>query len=273
MTERTPLDDLTLVVHELVQDVPGLAINMRAARQRLEEISTGSRAPDPGTIAALTAYLAAADNFLKAHIATVQNFKAYLRVVTGKDDETPETVDVWEIVQEAVAVYETKTWAEHDLRIATDLRGFGFIFGCPTELRSAILNLLSNAVKYSFKKVPDAEHRVIHVTGRANEDQEVRLTITNLGTGILPDECEAVKTMGRRGALAIADGKRGTGLGLALVARVAHKHRGSFGIVSSLVPAAMSIDEFKALWKEDPGGALRIPWKTRASLVLRGVER
>ncbi len=83
----------------------------------------------------------------------------------------------------------------------------------------AIRNLLENAVKYS----PDPHPIAVDVERR---NGHAVLSVRDRGIGVPASERDAIFDRFRRGAEARALGIRGTGVGLAMVARIVEAHRG-----------------------------------------------
>ena len=74
----------------------------------------------------------------------------------------------------------------------------------------------------------------MRVKGR-HEDRDYVVEISNYGVGIRPNELATVFQRGYRGALAHAEYRSGTGVGLAVAKRVIEHHRGSLSISSKPV--------------------------------------
>lgn len=92
-------------------------------------------------------------------------------------------------------------------------------FGDPTLLRQMWSNLLSNAIKYTM---PKAERR-IEITGY-EKDKELVYCVADSGVGFNPDYIH--KLFGVFQRLHSAEEFQGTGVGLAIVQRIIHRHGG-----------------------------------------------
>jgi signal transduction histidine kinase len=84
-------------------------------------------------------------------------------------------------------------------------------------IETALRNLIANAVRHNTSTPPQ-----VHVEARA-EDGGWRIEVTDNGVGIAPEDRERIFEAFSQ-ARGPTDG--GSGLGLALVARVAERHRG-----------------------------------------------
>lgn len=99
------------------------------------------------------------------------------------------------------------------------------------HMKIVINNLLHNAVKYSFSS---REHdRYISIRCTAS-DNFFCIRITNIGTGILPEEIsnDLIFEAGYRGNLSADKHRTGSGLGLSEVKRIIKKHKGNIELSS-----------------------------------------
>lgn len=106
--------------------------------------------------------------------------------------------------------------------------------GSPGELRRALRNLLDNAVRH-------AESRVTVTLAEetaADADAWARLTITDDGPGIPPDQASAVFERFTRLDDARTRRAGGTGLGLAIARDIVERHGGSLQLVATPQPGA-----------------------------------
>jgi two-component system sensor histidine kinase SenX3 len=99
------------------------------------------------------------------------------------------------------------------------------VLGDRRQLTSAIYNLLENAVKFSY---PGG---VVHAAGHVKDD-EVILTVTDVGVGIPARDLERVFERFYRVDHGRSRQTGGTGLGLAIVRHVAQNHHGSVQVES-----------------------------------------
>jgi light-regulated signal transduction histidine kinase (bacteriophytochrome) len=94
------------------------------------------------------------------------------------------------------------------------------VTGDPALLRVVFVNLLSNAVKFTARR----EEAVIEVAGAAGKDGEVIIHVRDNGAGF--DSRYADKLFGVFQRLHRDDEFEGTGIGLATVQRIVHRHGG-----------------------------------------------
>jgi signal transduction histidine kinase len=100
----------------------------------------------------------------------------------------------------------------------------------PEALRQAVENVVGNALKYGGEP-PRLTVRIDRV--QAARGPELRIVVEDRGIGIPPDELGRVFEPFFRGREALARQIRGTGLGLALVARVMRAHGGAVSVTST----------------------------------------
>jgi signal transduction histidine kinase len=100
------------------------------------------------------------------------------------------------------------------------------VWGDPRELHQMLLNLVANGLKFHRRSVPP----VVQV--EASESSEgVHLIVSDNGIGFDPNLAERLFVPFQR--LENANGYEGTGMGLALVRRVAERHHGTVRVFST----------------------------------------
>jgi signal transduction histidine kinase len=99
--------------------------------------------------------------------------------------------------------------------------------GDPARLRQLFLVLLDNAVRYSNSK---GEVKV----DIASADGEVRVSVSDRGIGIAPEELEGIFERFRRGGNAAAHNAEGLGLGLPVAKAIVEAHKGRIEMASRL---------------------------------------
>lgn len=101
------------------------------------------------------------------------------------------------------------------------------------HLELAINNLMHNAIKYSFNGSANRE-RWVEVDGIL-EGVYYKISITNFGIGILPEEIRQGKIFsdGYQGHLTHGENRTGSGKGLTFVKRVVERHKGKIEVEST----------------------------------------
>ena len=101
-----------------------------------------------------------------------------------------------------------------------------WIDGDPVRLGQALINLLINAGKYSVW----GDRLLVAVAVDAGW---VRVSVTDHGDGVRPEERQRIFWRRARGRAALQSGARGHGLGLDVVRGIAEAHGGAVGVDSS----------------------------------------
>jgi signal transduction histidine kinase len=147
-------------------------------------------------------------------------------------------LDLRAIVASAVALAEPLA-ARRKLRLQVSLTPDHMPIFLPASrihLEQAFKNLLHNAVVYSSRDAESgpADGGSVTIHG-GHADQGYRITIENLGPGILEAEYERIFEPGYRGELRRRERATGAGLGLALTKQVVEEHRGWIRVHSNPV--------------------------------------
>jgi len=136
---------------------------------------------------------------------------------TSRSAMTEADVNLYALVRE-VAEELTRDAGPRD--ICWTLGSLPVVVGDPSMLRLAFVNLLSNAVKYT-KTRPRAD---IEVNASPGEDGDVVVTVKDNGVGF--DMRYSDKLFGVFQRLHRSEDFEGTGIGLATVQRIVHRHGG-----------------------------------------------
>jgi signal transduction histidine kinase len=95
--------------------------------------------------------------------------------------------------------------------------GLPAVTGDPAQLRQLLQNLIANAVKFRTETPP-----VVEVSARPVDGDRVEVSIADNGIGVPADQAEQIFQPFHRAAA----GHEGTGIGLAVCARIVATHRG-----------------------------------------------
>jgi signal transduction histidine kinase len=165
----------------------------------------------------------------------VERVLHFAGIESGRVVRSPVAVEP--LVQEAIAAALAQSPESYTIerQIAADLPP---VLGEPASLRSAIQNLVGNAMKYGG---PDRWIRVRAEAGvrrghrpfdGAARIPEVRITVEDHGRGVASADLPRIFDPFYRGADATERQIQGTGLGLALVRRIAQAHGGRVTVVT-----------------------------------------
>jgi light-regulated signal transduction histidine kinase (bacteriophytochrome) len=153
----------------------------------------------------------------------IDSMLEYSRI--GRDAPDPVTVDTRAIVDDVVSSLGATVLEQ---RATIDVGDLPVVSGIPDQLAQLFQNLIANALKFTGDRVPE-------VTVRAERDPEAaawRFTVADNGIGIAERHVDRVFQMFQR--LHARDEYEGTGIGLALCARIAEQHGGRIWVESEL---------------------------------------
>jgi nitrogen fixation/metabolism regulation signal transduction histidine kinase len=171
---------------------------------------------------------------VQAMKALVNEFRDYARLPASK----LEPIDLNALVHEVLALYGE---AQEAGRLRADLgEGLPLIVGDSTQLRQVIHNLVQNALDAVADKA-DGRVRVVTEAARneAGELRAARLQVLDNGPGF------ADKVLKRAFEPYVTTKAKGTGLGLAVVKKIADEHGARIRIANLSTPS-----------ESDPGGVL-----------------
>jgi len=125
--------------------------------------------------------------------------------------------NVNEQLQETVFLYQNQ--ANFQMELSEDLPLF---FADRVQMKQVFVNLIQNAIQSSD------ENCTISITTSSFNDGKIRITISDNGSGISPEDQERIfePYFSKR--------KKGTGLGLAIVKRIVEQHEGSINVKSPI---------------------------------------
>jgi signal transduction histidine kinase len=146
----------------------------------------------------------------------IDDLLAFSRI--GRAETRTTALDLPQIVKEAIAEVEPEAQGRE---IVWDVGALPVCYGDRAMLRLVVVNLLSNAVKFTRNRNPAK----IEIGYSRHNDNEVEVFIKDNGAGF--DMRYVDKLFGVFQRLHIPDEFEGTGIGLASVQRVIHRHGGT----------------------------------------------
>ena len=189
-----------------------------AAMRQLSELLAEGRVADDAKRAEYYQSLAGESRRLQRLVENLLNFG---RLDAGDVPFRPEPVDPPVLIDDVIAEYCTQL-ASPDCRItrvaSEKPRGTPPMLVDREAVALAVHNLIDNAVKYSGG-------RPVHVSWE-HRDDGIAISVRDEGPGISPHEQHRIFQRFVRGRAAQSGRIRGTGIGLAMVQRVADGHRG-----------------------------------------------
>jgi PAS domain S-box-containing protein len=163
-----------------------------------------------------------------AHLlALINDILDLSKIEAGKLELNLGTVNVQEFCESCLVFVRTQAMQknigvafEHDGRVAK-------LSADPKYLKQILVNLLTNAVKFT----PDGGHMGLTVAAPEGEGV-VRFTVWDTGIGIAPENAGKLFHAFTQIDSGLTRAQEGTGLGLALVAKLAELHGGSVALES-----------------------------------------
>ncbi len=204
---ETLVNELRLVTDTLAHDLRSPVARMKAT---IERAILGTR--DPVALGALGSASEEADGLTRMLTTAIQIGRAEAGI--GRDQF--RTFDISEMLRDLAEVYgplaeESECAVRCDIAVAVPVEAHRELLG------QALANLIDNALKY-------AKGANMILLGATLEGENVAISVADNGTGIAADRrAEALQRYGRLDA---ARQETGAGLGLSLVATVAHLHGG-----------------------------------------------
>jgi signal transduction histidine kinase len=181
-----------------------------------------NRAPDEATRREYYAVITRESERLTRLIDNVLDFS---RIEDGRQryDIAPTAVEP--IVQEVVEAFRYSL-AQQGFKVDVDIEPELPELPLDAEaIKQALANLVDNAIKYS------GDRRRLKVSARV-VDQEVRIDVADEGIGVPPGEARRIFEKFYRVGRSETQGRRGSGLGLALVKHIVEAHGGRVSLDS-----------------------------------------
>jgi PAS domain S-box-containing protein len=165
-----------------------------------------------------------------AHLLTLINDILDLsKIESGKLELNPDTVKVKEFCESCLVFVRTQAIQKHII-VAFEHDGRLEKFSAdPKRLKQILVNLLTNAVKFT------PEGGRIGLTVAAPEGENVmRFTVWDTGIGITPENEQKLFRAFTQIDSGLTRAQEGTGLGLAMVAKLVELHGGNVSVESKL---------------------------------------
>lgn len=148
------------------------------------------------------------------------------KVESGKLQLEEENIDLEEVFHEVHTILAPKAQALRQ-NIIVSANAYGTtLFADRRLLKQILLNLLSNSVKFTPK------HGTLKLTSQMSEHGEIKITVTDTGVGMTPEELKVAMTPFGQAGRTLTRSHEGTGLGLPLVKDLVELHGGIMKITT-----------------------------------------
>lgn len=146
------------------------------------------------------------------------------RVQSGLKDMEIESLDLSELSREVLDRFSY--FKENEgYNFQMSAKGETMVMGDKRKLYQAIYNLIGNAVNYT-----DEDRRIVIIV--EGDENSVRFSIEDHGSGIAADELDHIWDRYYRGGKSHSRRKTGSGIGLSLVKSIILAHKGEYGATS-----------------------------------------
>ena len=151
-------------------------------------------------------------------VDTIQEILNAANIKSGKVTYTKSPIDLKELVEGVVADLKPNADAK-DLALSITADGEDFTLqGDRMQLTNAVKNMIDNSIKYT----PEGSVAI----SLARENDAVRLTISDTGVGISPEDMQVLFTEGGHGKESRKLNVESTGFGLYIVKNIIEAHQG-----------------------------------------------
>ena len=195
------------VTHDVKNPLHAMLMHVAFLRERLPEATPDVRR----SLDILQAEINRADGVLNRFMEVVR-----------PSELSREPVDVNQVLRELTTLLQRKWQAKGVMLVAQLEPGLPRVIGDEELLRRAFMNVIVNACQAMGERGP------VTTTTEAEPDGRVKISVTDTGVGIKPEELEQVF------AMYYTTKPEGTGIGLPLVRRVVDLHQGTVEILSTV---------------------------------------
>lgn len=156
----------------------------------------------------------------------LENLLTWSRLQRGAMEYTPETLDLSEIVEDNILLFQTKA-EQKEINLGCEIPDGLTARGDMSMVNTILRNLISNALK--FTRAGDS----ITVSSRL-AGEWIDIDVADTGQGIAPDILNNLFRIDHKHSTVGTAGEEGTGLGLGLCQDLVHKHGGAIRVTSQV---------------------------------------
>ncbi len=154
----------------------------------------------------------------------LENLLEWSRVQTGRMPMHPKKVDLHEILEENLALFQVNI-ENKELTVENELHEKEEVWADENAVQTIFRNLLSNAIKFTPKG------GVISVYGRRMKNR-VAIMVKDTGTGMDSETMEKIFRIDRRSTSQGTEKEKGSGLGLILCKEFVERNHGELSVES-----------------------------------------
>ncbi|MEE4197173.1 MAG: PAS domain S-box protein [Bacteroidales bacterium] len=162
----------------------------------------------------------------------LENLLAWSRVQLNKMDFTPEKVNLKDIAEETLDIFE-ENLKNKNIHFINNINTSTYVFANEESIKLVFRNLLSNAIKFTPQKgkIEITAQRIKNPdTGRSH----YKICFKDTGVGIPKDKISKIFDADRNFSTKGTNNEKGTGLGLILCKEFIEKNNGKISVSSTL---------------------------------------
>ena len=177
-------------------------------------------------------YIKLIKNLSEKTFELLENLLAWSRVQLNKIDFTPEKINLKDIAEETLAIYEENI-KNKEIQLINKLNTDIFVLVNEESIKLVFRNLLSNAIKFTPQK-GKIEITANKVKNPDNGKFHHEICIKDTGVGIPKDQIPIIFDVDRNFSTKGTNNEKGTGLGLILCKEFIEKNNGDISVKSTL---------------------------------------
>jgi len=177
-------------------------------------------------------YIKLIKNLSEKTFELLENLLAWSRVQLNKIDFTPEKINLKDIAEETLGIYEENI-KNKEIQLINNLTDDISAMANEESIKLVFRNLLSNAIKFTPQK-GKIEINTIKIKNPDNGKFHHEICIKDTGVGIPKDQIPKIFDVDRNFSTKGTNNEKGTGLGLILCKEFIQKNNGEISVKSSL---------------------------------------
>lgn len=177
-------------------------------------------------------YITLIKNLSEKTFELLENLLAWSRVQLNKIDFTPEKINLKDIIEETLGIYEENI-KNKEIQLINNLNTDISVLANEESIKLVFRNLLSNAIKFTPQK-GKIEITANKIKNPDNNKFHYEICIKDTGVGIPKDQIPKIFDVDRNFSTQGTNNEKGTGLGLILCKEFIEKNNGEISVKSTL---------------------------------------